>query len=104
MSDNKEETVWEAFDRILAEHPDFKLPPNFPHPIPWRKPEEKPEHDSDVLVLTQDFSAVGCIASRYWGGLFCWDTSQPEWKALTPSEIVAWMYKRDLPLPDWVQK
>jgi len=72
--------------------------------IPWRKPSEMPQHDSDVLVLTQDFAATGCIAARYWVDSFCWDTSSVEWKALNPEEVVAWIYKNELPLPDWVQK
>lgn len=64
---------------------------------PWRKPEERPEVDEDLLLCINWKRCMG-----YYSGLGTWRVFGGGY--FEDDKIQGWCYADELPLPDWVQK
>lgn len=64
--------------------------------LPWRKPEERPEVDRSIVIYMKFSFRWGYLNGlgdfRMFGG------TEFEW-----SQVDAWLYSEDLPLPEWVK-
>lgn len=66
--------------------------------LPWRKPEESPDHRSECLIVDSEGSV--------WVAFYIKAYDYFEIQEFFPRRetIQAWCYVKELPLPDWVQK
>lgn len=66
--------------------------------IPWRRPEEEPIPYKELIL---------CVDGHLWEGHF--DCACNEWSGARGNDfpkgkIQAWVYKNEIPLPEWVKR
>lgn len=75
MSEEKQEDIWEAFERVLAEHPDVRFEPvinlerayRIAKELKWRQYPEACPNDSEAIIVRYDDGTLAQGSALHYG-------------------------------------